>query len=91
MNWRDYSYLRTGDETQRRAFATLESLKICETLRDFDPALVSTVCLRLDISGSDLDIICEVESPEAFESVARSAYAKKKTSRCGHARPANRL
>lgn len=74
MNWRDYSYLRTGNEKQREAYATLESLNLFEKLREFDPALVSTVCLRLDIPGSDLDIICTPDNLASFTSVVRGAY-----------------
>lgn len=77
MNWRDYSYLRMGDEKQRQAYATLESLNLFENLREFDPALVSTICLRLDIPGSDLDVICEPDDLASFTSVVGDAYGGK--------------
>ena len=74
MNWRDYSNLRTGDEKQRQAFATLKSLNIFEKLQGLDPALVGTVWLRLDIPGSDLDIICELDRSASFESIVTDAF-----------------
>lgn len=77
MDWRDYSYLRMGDEKQRQAYATLESLNLFENLREFDPALVSTIYLRLDIPGSDLDVICEPDDLASFTSVVGDAYGGK--------------
>ena len=76
MNWRDYSYLPFGTDRQRHAYALLEALALLDTLRPFDPALVSTTCLNLDVQGSDLDVICEVRSPSAFEKIVREAYAE---------------
>jgi hypothetical protein len=65
-NWRDISYLQHGTAQQRRAFATLSALNILSVLRDYDPILVSTVCLDIATSTSDLDIICEVHDQEVF-------------------------
>ena len=63
MNWRRFSYLQDGTPRQRTAHDVLVELAVFEHLRRFDPALVSTVCIGLDVSGSDLDIICDVSGP----------------------------
>lgn len=74
MNWRRFSYLQEGTPRQRKAHDTLVDLKIFEHLRRFDPALVSTVCVGLDVSGSDLDVICEVRDQVDFRSTVENLY-----------------
>lgn len=65
-NWRDISYLERGTDQQQRAFKTLSELDILSVLRDYDPILVSTICLDIATSASDLDIICEVHDRDEF-------------------------
>jgi len=65
-NWRDITYLRNGVDAQQRAFETLSRLQILPALRDYDPVLVSTVCLNIQTDASDLDIICEVHDHSRF-------------------------
>jgi hypothetical protein len=72
--WRDISYLNDGTERQRSAFANLQGSRVLEVLRDYDPVLVSTVCLDIDIHSSDLDIICEVPHLDDFFTVLVSAF-----------------
>jgi hypothetical protein len=72
--WRDISYLKDGTERQRGAFANLQESGVLERLRGFDPVLVSTVCLDIDIPSSDLDIICEAADLSAFSAVLVSAF-----------------
>ncbi len=72
--WRDISYLSNGTERQRSAFANLQEARVLETLRDYNPVLVSTVCLDIDIESSDLDIICEAMDLNAFAAFLTSAF-----------------
>lgn len=74
MNWRRHDYLQSGTVRQQRAYDTLTTLGLFKTLHPFDPALVSTVCVRLDIEGSDLDVICELKHPAAFKATVQAAY-----------------
>jgi len=67
-NWKEISYLRHGTQNQGSAYAILMKHGIFEHLRPFDPVLVSTVCVDLDIAGSDLDIICRHRGVDAFRS-----------------------
>lgn len=66
--WRDISYLGSGTDRQRSAFTNLRESRVLERLCDYDPVLVSTVCLDIDIQSSDLDIICEARDLKAFSS-----------------------
>lgn len=75
--WRDISYLRDGTERQRSAFANLQGSRVLEALRDYDPVLVSTVCLDIDIQSSDLDIICEATDLGVFHGFLVSAFGSR--------------
>ncbi|CAM3610738.1 DUF4269 domain-containing protein [Flavobacterium chungbukense] len=52
------SYLKTGNQKQQSAFAVLTKYRVLENLTDFDPILVGTIPINIDIENSDLDIIC---------------------------------
>lgn len=48
-------------------YQLLKKYRVLETLRDYDPILVGTVPIGINIKGSDLDIICEVKEFNDFE------------------------
>lgn len=75
-DWRNISYLEGGTPRQRLAYSCLTDLKILEKLKEFDPILVSTVCLDIDIPSSDLDIICEIHDPALFEAVVTEHFGR---------------
>jgi len=52
-------YLKYGNEKQQKAFQVLSDYTIFETLTTFNPILVGTIPIEIDIETSDLDIICE--------------------------------
>lgn len=51
-------YLKNGTQKQIRAFEILTQNKILLNLVEFDPILVGTIPINIDIENSDLDIIC---------------------------------
>jgi hypothetical protein len=51
-------YLKTGNEKQIHAFEVLSQNKVLINLAEFDPILVGTIPINIDIENSDLDIIC---------------------------------
>ncbi|RCX21420.1 uncharacterized protein DUF4269 [Fontibacillus phaseoli] len=55
-----------GTGLQAEVQELLEKHSIFETLRDYDPILVGTVPLDIQVPGSDLDIICEVHDFALF-------------------------
>lgn len=63
-DWREIDYLLTGTARQRAAHRELRALDLMSLLSEFDPALVSTVCIGLDTADSDLDVICELTDGE---------------------------
>lgn len=60
-------YLKIGNEKQKRAYEVLTKYKIFTILDNYSPILAGTVPIEIDIEGSDLDIICEVEDQMKFE------------------------
>ena len=77
MDWRDYSYLKSGSKTQRKAYKVLNELNLFSILKNFDPALVSTVCVNLHTSESDLDIICQMTNESQFKSTVKQNFENK--------------
>lgn len=74
--WRSINYLSTGTEIQKQVFDLLTSMRIFNDLREYEPILVGTVPIKINVVGSDLDIICEVLDFDKFEKIVRSHYAK---------------
>jgi len=54
-------YLKSGNERQKRAYEVLQKYQVFEKLKSYSPVLAGTIPLEIDIEGSDLDIICEVD------------------------------
>ncbi|RMF82052.1 MAG: DUF4269 domain-containing protein [Chloroflexi bacterium] len=75
-DYRDLAYLLDGSAQQRRAFHALQWLNVFGILDEYDPVLVGTIPINLDIPGSDLDIICEAHDLSAFADCVRAAFSK---------------
>lgn len=73
-NLEDPSYLLAGNSRQKLAFETMEELKIFKVLSLYDPILVGTVPIGIDIDSSDLDIICHITQEVSFESEIIRTY-----------------
>lgn len=54
-------YLKDGNERQKKAYEILTKYRILEKMKDYSPILAGTVPIEIDIKGSDLDIIFEVD------------------------------
>ncbi|MGE5264694.1 MAG: DUF4269 domain-containing protein [Acidobacteriota bacterium] len=73
-DWRNITYLKRGNSRQRKAYAVLRALGVFEILRAYDPVLVGTVPIEVDIETSDVDIICNVNDLAAFEHEVTAAF-----------------
>ncbi|WP_152392341.1 DUF4269 domain-containing protein [Paenibacillus guangzhouensis] len=69
-------YLAQGNARQRDAYRMLIELGIFHTLERYDPLLVGTIPIDIDLPESDLDIICEVHDLEAFEKLINHTYGQ---------------
>lgn len=54
-------YLENGNERQRSAYELLTRHRIFEKLKYYSPILAGTIPIEIDIEGSDLDLIFEVD------------------------------
>ncbi len=81
QDWRNLAYLERGTSRQRAAFRTLAHLNLLHILRDYDPVLVGTVPLNIDIPGSDLDIVHYLPQPDAIDSFRQIVEAHVGTER----------
>lgn len=61
IDFTNLSYLKSGNERQKRAYEVLEKYQVFEKLKPYSPVLAGTIPIEIDIEHSDLDIICEVD------------------------------
>ncbi len=68
IDFTNIDYLKTGNEKQKRAYEVLTKYQVFSKLKSYSAVLAGTVPIGIDVDGSDLDIICEVdlESEEDF-------------------------
>lgn len=76
IDFTDISYLKTGNQKQRLAFEILTKHKVLENLADFDPVLVGTIPINIDIENSDLDIICYWKDKLEFIEKIKDLFSK---------------
>jgi len=69
MNWLDIEYLSTGNGKQQKAYKILKELNILSILRDYEPIVVGTIPIGIDIADSDIDIICNVSGFNNFREI----------------------
>ena len=69
-------YLMEGNPRQQDVYRVLRGLGVMEVLEPYQPVLVGTVPLDVDIPGSDLDVVCHVEQEkrEAFEALLKGTF-----------------
>lgn len=60
------TYLKNGNPRQQEAYTVLIKHRVMELLLDYNPILVGTIPIAVDIAGSDLDIICHCASEAEF-------------------------
>ncbi|UOQ69433.1 DUF4269 domain-containing protein [Hymenobacter volaticus] len=76
-DWMNAQYLQNGNARQRRAYVVLKELAILTTLFPYDPIVVGTIPIDIDLPDSDVDIICHIlpENKETFKQLLRASYA----------------
>ncbi len=69
-------YLTSGNQKQQEAFEILTQNKILSKLAEFDPILIGTIPINIDIENSDLDIICHWKNKINFTEKLNSVFGK---------------
>ncbi|MCC9018685.1 DUF4269 domain-containing protein [Flavobacterium lipolyticum] len=70
-------YLKNGNSKQILAYKTLTQHNILGDLVEFDPILVGTIPIAIDIESSDLDIICYWKNKTKFIEKLHAAFGNK--------------
>lgn len=73
-DWRKVDDLNRGTAVQKEVYHLLKELDIMSLLAEYNPLLVGTVPLGIQVKGSDLDIICEVHDPAEFKVLASQYF-----------------
>ncbi|MEN2415348.1 DUF4269 domain-containing protein [Flavobacterium mesophilum] len=66
IDFKNIEYLKSGNKRQTEAYETLTKNKVLEVLAEFDPILVGTIPINIDIENSDLDIVCYWQNKNHF-------------------------
>lgn len=74
----DIEYLKSGSEVQRRLYKCLKDIEILNVFSLFDPIVVGTIPININIVGSDVDIICNVTDFAEFRSYVRMHFSRRK-------------
>lgn len=77
IDFTNISYLKDGNEKQKMAFEVLTQFRVLEKLSDFNPILVGTIPINIDIENSDLDIVCYWEDKLNFIEKVKDLFGKK--------------
>ena len=66
-DFKDIEYLKEGNTRKQRSYEILKKINIFNLLSKYNPILVGTIPIDIDIENSDLDIVCKVEDFKKFE------------------------
>jgi Domain of unknown function (DUF4269) len=73
-DWRDINYLLQGNKKQQAAYHALLDVGVLNHLLDFDPILVGTIPIDIDIASSDLDIILYAKNYHQVAKIVHKHY-----------------
>lgn len=76
INFKDISYLQNGNPKQQAVFTLLTHHQILENLAKFEPVLVGTIPINIDIVSSDLDILCHWKNKTDFIEKVKQQFGK---------------
>lgn len=62
MSFEDIEYLKQGSSRQRHCYKVLKELDILSILHDYNPVVVGTIPIGIDIEGSDIDVACSANN-----------------------------
>lgn len=75
MNFRDVEYLKAGTDKQKLCYRILKEINVLNVLRDYNPIVVGTIPIQIDIEESDIDIVCCAENLSEIRDVVRLHYS----------------
>lgn len=77
-DFENINYLNPGNKRQQQVFSILTKNHILDKLKRFDPVIVGTIPINIDIENSDIDIACFFTDKYEFQrSVADNFYLER--------------
>lgn len=70
--------MKNGHERQNLAFDEIKKYKISEILEEYNPILIGTIPIGIDLPKSGLDIICECENQSEFRIYLSREFPERK-------------
>lgn len=77
INFDNIDYLRGGSNRQQQAYFKLINNQILSKLKLYDPILVGTIPINIDIKDSDLDIICCFSDKQVFIKTVTNSFKER--------------
>ncbi|OXA89904.1 diadenosine tetraphosphate hydrolase [Flavobacterium hydatis] len=74
IDFTNINYLKNGNSKQSKAYEVLTSKEMLSKITEFNPILVGTIPINIDIENSDLDIICYWENKQKFIKKLNTAF-----------------
>ena len=74
IDFKNIEYLKQGNPKQRQVYEVLAKISILKTLRAYNPILVGTIPINIDIDSSDVDIICHAKDLVHFKKLIEKEF-----------------
>jgi len=74
IDFKNIQYLKDGNSKQKLAYKVLTGNEIMQTLKEFDPILIGTIPIDIDLDNSDLDIVCQFTDKISFKNLLVSKF-----------------
>ncbi|SEQ88459.1 protein of unknown function [Virgibacillus subterraneus] len=74
-----FKRMETGNEIQQTAYKAVNELGTFNELSMYNPVLCGTLPIGIDVEGSDLDVIMEVQELNDFKDRLQSLYSSKES------------
>ena len=71
-------YLKNGNQKQILAYEILTRNNVLDDIAEFEPILVGTIPINIDIENSDLDIICYWKNKTSFKTKIQAVFGNEK-------------
>lgn len=91
IDFLNLEYLRRGSDKQKQAALVIDELRLWDHLKPYNPLLVGTIPIGIDIESSDLDIICHVTDFACFERELKTRYSEDVTNFTCYSRTVNNV
>lgn len=76
QNWTQIEYLATGSPRQQAAYAALHAIALFDHLAPYQPILVGTIPIQIDLPESDLDVVCSATDLLAFRALLETHFGR---------------